>query len=186
MRGDRRSPRLARPLPLLLVVTRTTAGVAVPTLAVRHDRPDGAVLEFVGPWQSQHGLAEPTSVLDELRSRAIRHVAFDAGRITAWDSGLVTFVLTVLREAAKLGVDADRAGLPDGVQRLVALAEAVPERQTGRSDARPPWLARIGASTIARACWRSERCCVDARAFVPLIFSSSFRIAARARSVSSH
>src|SRR5262249_32350492 len=30
-------------------------------------------------------------------------------------------------------------------------AEAVPERQTGRSDARPPWLTRIGAGTIAAA-----------------------------------
>jgi phospholipid/cholesterol/gamma-HCH transport system permease protein len=138
-------------LPLVLVVTRTAEAVAAPTLAIRHDRPDRAVLEFVGPWQSRHGLTEPTSALDELRSRAIRHVAFDAGRITAWDSGLVTFVLKLLREAATLGVDADRAGLPDGVQRLVALAEAVPERQTGRSDVRPPWLARIGASTIATA-----------------------------------
>ena len=109
------------------------------------------MLELAGPWQSQHGLAEPTSALDELRSRAVRHVAFDAAGVTAWDSGLVTFVLKVLREAANLGIDADRTGLPDGVQRLVALAEAVPERQTGRSDARPPWLARIGVSTIATA-----------------------------------
>jgi len=139
-----------------MVVARTDAAVSAATLAVHHDSSDGAVLELAGPWQSQHGLAEPSGLLDELRSRAIRHVAFDARQITAWDSGLVTFVLRVLREAAQLGIDADRAGLPEGVQRLVALAEAVPERQTGRSDARPPWLARIGASTIATARASSE------------------------------
>ena len=131
----------------------TTATVAVegPTLTVHDDKSGGAVLEFAGRWQSQHGITEPTSLLDELRSRAIRHVAFDASQVTAWDSGLVTFVLKLLREAVKLGIDTDRTGLPEGVQRLVALAEAVPERQTGRSDARPPWLARIGASAIATA-----------------------------------
>ena len=132
-------------------MSRATVALAAPTLAVRHDASDGAVLELAGPWQSQLGLAEPTSALDELRSRAIRRVAFDAAGITAWDSGLVTFVLKVLREAANLGIDVDRTGLPDGVQRLVALAEAVPERQTGRNDAQPPWLARIGVTTIATA-----------------------------------
>src|SRR5262249_61628504 len=34
-------------------------------------------------------------------------------------------------------------------RRLVALAEAVPERQTGRGGAAPPWLARIGAAALA-------------------------------------
>src|SRR4029450_6708822 len=131
--------------------TTTTAAVEGPTLTVHADESGGAVLQFAGPWQSQHGLAEPASVLDELRSQAIRHVVFDASQVTAWDSGLVTFVLKLLREAAKLAVDADRAGLPAGVQRLVALAEAVPERQTGRSDARPPWLARIGAGAVTTA-----------------------------------
>ena len=107
--------------------------------------------EFAGAWLSECGLPERVDALDELRSGAVRHVAFASDRITAWDSGLVTFVLKVLGEVAALGVAADRAGLPDGVQRLVALAEAVPERQTGRTGERPPWLARFGASTIATA-----------------------------------
>ena len=107
--------------------------------------------EFAGAWLSECGLPERVDALDELRSGAVRHVAFASDRITAWDSGLVTFVLKLLGEVAALGVAADRAGLPDGVQRLVALAEAVPERQTGRTGERPPWLARIGASTIATA-----------------------------------
>ena len=81
-------------------MTTTTAAVEGPTLTVHADESGGAVLQFAGPWQSQHGLAEPTSLLDELRSRAIHHVAFDASQVTAWDSGLVTFVLKLLREAA--------------------------------------------------------------------------------------
>ena len=132
-------------------MTSTTTSVATPTLAFRRAGPDGVVWEFAGAWLSECGLPERVDALDELRSGAVRHVAFASDRITAWDSGLVTFVLKLLGEVAALGVAADRAGLPDGVQRLVALAEAVPERQTGRTGERPPWLARIGASTIATA-----------------------------------
>src|SRR5215510_7464795 len=127
--------------------------VSVPdaTLAVRHAEPDGAVLEFAGQWLSQRGLPEPSGALSELQAATVNHLAFDARQVTAWDSGLVTFVLKVLGEMTARGVAADRAGLPDGVRRLIAMAEAVPERQTGRTDARPPWLARIGSGAIASA-----------------------------------
>src|SRR5499426_3282493 len=130
-----------------------SAAVSVPdaTLAIRHSEADGAVLEFAGHWLSQRGLPEPSGALSELQAARVNHLAFDARRVTAWDSGLVTFVLKVLGEMAALGVAADRAGLPDGVRRLIAMAEAVPERQTGRTGTRPPWLARIGADAIAAA-----------------------------------
>src|SRR5262244_1301791 len=129
------------------------ASLSVPdaTLAVRHAEPDGAVLEFAGHWLSQRGLPEPLGALRELQAASVSHLAFDARQVTAWDSGLVTFVLKVLGEMTARGVAADRAGLPDGVRRLIAMAEAVPERQTGRTDTRPPWLARLGTHAIATA-----------------------------------
>src|SRR5256712_8289266 len=129
------------------------SALAVPdaTLAVRHREPDGVVLEFAGHWLSQRGLPEPSSTLGELRAAGVSHLTFDARQITAWDSGLVTFVLKVLGEMQARGVAADRAGLPDGVRRLIAMAEAVPERQTGRTGAPPPWLARLGTNAIATA-----------------------------------
>jgi len=126
-----------------------TVSVLDATLAVRHPEPDGAVLELAGHWLSQRGLPEPSDALGELQAARVNHVAFDARQVAAWDSGLVTFVLKVLSEMAARGVAADRAGLPDGVRRLIAMAEAVPERQTGRTDLRPPWLARIGTRAIA-------------------------------------
>jgi hypothetical protein len=100
-----------------------------------------SLVEFAGTWQSQHGLPEPASTLGKLRETRIQHLAFDARQVTAWDSGLVTFVLKVLGEVTARAVAADRAGLPDGVRRLSAMAEAVPERQTGRTSAVPPWLS---------------------------------------------
>jgi phospholipid/cholesterol/gamma-HCH transport system permease protein len=130
-----------------------SASTSIPhaTLAIRHSEPDGAVLEFAGTWLSQRGLPEPASTLGELRATGVSRLAFDARQITAWDSGLVTFVLKVLSEMAAQGVAADRAGLPDGVRRLIAMAQAVPEQQTGRNGSPPPWLARLGTNAIAMA-----------------------------------
>lgn len=122
-----------------------------PTLTVRHQEPDGAVLEFAGAWSSHRGLPDAAGVLGNLRSGGVHHLAFDVGKITAWDSGLVTYVLNVLRETATWGVAVDRGGLPDGVRRLVAMAEAVPERHTRAGGAPLPWLARLGTSTVAMA-----------------------------------
>jgi phospholipid/cholesterol/gamma-HCH transport system permease protein len=132
-------------------VNGARAVVSDPTVAVRRQEPDGARLEFAGTWLSRRGLPEPASALGELRAARVNHLAFDAHQITAWDSGLVTFVLKVLGELAARGVATDRAGLPEGVRRLIAMAEAVPERQTGRTGVRPPWLARLGTDVIATA-----------------------------------
>ncbi len=78
------------------------ASVSVPdaTLAVRHPEPGGVVLEFAGNWLSQSGLPQPSDAVSEVHAARVSHLAFDARQITAWDSGLVTFVLKVLGEAA--------------------------------------------------------------------------------------
>ena len=95
-------------------VNGALVAAADPTVAVRHLEPDGAVLEFAGAWQSQHGLPEPASTLPELREAGIRHLAFDARQVTSWDSGLVTFVLTVLTEATTRAGPETSAATYDG------------------------------------------------------------------------
>jgi len=52
--------------------------------------------------------------------------------------------------ARELGVAVDRRGLPAGVQRLLALAEATPKRATKAVKPAPTWLARIGTHAVDR------------------------------------
>jgi phospholipid/cholesterol/gamma-HCH transport system permease protein len=69
---------------------------------------------------------------------------------TSWDSGLVTFLRKLAELCAERQITLDRAGLPEGIRRLLDLAAAVPERQGARREAmRDPILARIGTATIA-------------------------------------
>jgi hypothetical protein len=85
-----------------------------PSLTIRHREPDIAVLEFGGAWASQRGLPDAAVVVGEIRSGRVRRLAFDAGKLTSWDSGLVTYVLNLLGETRTWRLAVDRAGLPEG------------------------------------------------------------------------
>jgi phospholipid/cholesterol/gamma-HCH transport system permease protein len=123
------------------------------TLHVDRPTPEVACVVLTGAWRKEHRLPDPSEVWLEIQVVPSPHrLTFDTSHVTEWDSGLVTFAIDVLEQARARGIESDRTGLPDGARRLLHLAEAVPERQTGRARARPSWLARIGARTIAG--WR--------------------------------
>ena len=113
-----------------------------PQLTTRQPSPDVQELHLAGTWHVGDALpAVPELVGSKL--------AFDAQGVTAWDSALLEFTARVLRIARERGIDVDRSGLPEGVQRLLALAEATPvERRAPR--ARPGLLARIGLDAVDR------------------------------------
>src|SRR5215831_9263498 len=94
---------------------------------------DALIVRLTGEWRLGDGLpslAEVERVLgDDAR---VRRVAFDDGGVTAWDSSLVTLITQVADLAATRRMTVDRDGLPKGLQRLLALAEAVPETQGSR------------------------------------------------------
>src|SRR5262245_56471411 len=121
----------------------TRAISSEPAWQLRVDRPtpENACVVLGGAWRKENRLPDPGEVWRDLRvDSSPRRLTFDATRVTDWDSGLITFVIKVLAESKARGLESDRAGLPDGAQRLLHLAEAVPERHTGRAGAPRPWL----------------------------------------------
>jgi phospholipid/cholesterol/gamma-HCH transport system permease protein len=119
-------------------------------MTIEHPMPDVACVKLAGAWRNEERLPDPGEVWREIQvGLPVHRLTFDTRHVTEWDSGLVTFVIRLLEEAKACGIESDRTELPDGAQRRLRLAEAVPERQTGRDRARPPWLARIGAWTTA-------------------------------------
>jgi hypothetical protein len=69
----------------------------------------------------------------------------EAERAITSGAGPVSF------EARARGVAVDRTGLPTGVQRLLALAEAVPENQGARRAVERPGLLSSGLELRPRA-----------------------------------
>src|SRR5262245_19792589 len=96
---------------------------------------DTLQISLAGAWEMQAGLPRVDAVQEAIEAEPRpRQVSFDTGALRGWDSGLLTFLVKVGELCAERGIKADRAGLPDGVRRLLDLAEAVPERKGARSS----------------------------------------------------
>ncbi len=108
------------------------------------------VLRLSGSWRMPDHLPSPADVETELAgASSARHLTFDTGEVTAWDTSFLVFVLNVRDAATSLGLTVDRSGLPDGVRKLLDLAAAVPERDTKRAGAEQTFLARLGTSATS-------------------------------------
>ena len=109
------------------------------------------LVQLSGSWCLQDTLPDVTAVQQHLETGpAVRRMAFDAQGITAWDTGLLTFLLALIRQNQARQIDTDETALPEGMRRLLALATAVPERAgAARTAGRTPWLAGIGTRALA-------------------------------------
>jgi phospholipid/cholesterol/gamma-HCH transport system permease protein len=108
------------------------------------------VLRLAGSWRLEDKLPGASEVQRQLEAGPpVRRLTFDAGGVSAWDTGLLTFVRKVMDEGKRRGFEVDRGGLPQGAQRLMNLATAVAPKETGREAKRVPWLERVGAGAVA-------------------------------------
>ncbi len=120
--------------------------------ALELDRPtpDTLRVRLTGTWRLEEPLPSAEEIERTLaRSRDLRQIVLDASELAAWDTGLVSFVLHVLRCCERRGLVVNREGLPRGANRLIALATAVPEKLLGGQPERQTWLARVGLAALA-------------------------------------
>ena len=138
-------------------------------------RPDGTLrVALGGDWKLARGIPAPKGLVEEIeKSPFPMKLVFQTDVLAGWDSGLLTFLRSVLSRCAQLGVEVDRQGLPEGVRRLLALASAVPARAGRRGSEPEPVLARVGNAAIA---WWIA--CRDMLAFIGEAFLSLLHLLA--------
>ena len=107
-------------------------------------------IDVAGDWLLEQDLPDLDAVLaaiDEVGEG--RALVVDGSSIGAWDTGLVSPLVRLRQRAESRGVTFDGSALPDGAERLLNLAFAVPEREGARrSTARQPLLTSIGNRAI--------------------------------------
>ncbi|RPI01934.1 MAG: hypothetical protein EHM71_15820, partial [Zetaproteobacteria bacterium] len=112
-------------------------------MRVEHPAEGTVLVRLSGSWRMADRLPPVGEVQRQIDAgRAVRRILFDARGVTDWDTGLLAFVSKLREWGAADGVETDVTGLPEGTQRLLRLAAAVPPRKTGHLGARLPWLAR--------------------------------------------
>jgi len=114
---------------------------------------DKLQISLAGSWLVRHALPATTQFEAELKNHPdVREISFDSSAMTGWDSALLTFLLRVTSIATQNNLTVEQSGLPDGVQRLLQLAAAVPERKGARRESsKEPFLARVGNRASAAA-----------------------------------
>ncbi|HEX3717159.1 MAG TPA: ABC transporter permease [Verrucomicrobiae bacterium] len=79
----------------------------------------------------------------------VRLLSFESIGVTAWDSRFVAFIRKCSELCRKRNVEFRDDGLPQGVRRLLRLAQAVPERTDARPQAvKAHLLQKLGESVI--------------------------------------
>ncbi|MDO8281356.1 MAG: ABC transporter permease [Thermodesulfovibrionia bacterium] len=79
----------------------------------------------------------------------IKKIIFESEGVTDWDSGLLTFIIRIIDRCSKNNIHVDINGLPQGVQRLLDLASAVPEKKGARREVvESSFLTQMGEAAI--------------------------------------
>ena len=108
------------------------------------------VIEFAGSWTINDKLPLLSDVQKEIEKGLLPvQIAFDAKDLDKWDSGLLTFLVKLIEICSQKNIQVQKDGLPQGAQRLLHLAFAVPERKGDRKESsRLSFLAKTGDSAV--------------------------------------
>jgi phospholipid/cholesterol/gamma-HCH transport system permease protein len=104
----------------------------------------------------------------------VKRLVFSTEALGRWDSLLMTELIRLIDYGEKQGIQVDTATLPEGIQGLLSLVYAVPERVGDRrQETKVPWLEVIGKGGL--------RIHKDAHALVVFIGETMLSVAALTR-----
>ena len=127
-----------------------TSMKSLPELKTSRESDGSLQLHLSGEWTMESPLPDATELTDRLSAGpSVHRLGFDSRGITAWDSGLLIFLVQVADTCRNQNIEIDPGGLPSGAARLLHLAYAVPERKGARRETRRhSFLYEVGTDAI--------------------------------------
>ncbi len=119
-------------------------------IAIRKTEGMGIDICFSGAWPLEHMPASHHAVLQEMSTLSTKHsVRLLCEDLGHWGSTLITSIVAIISACRKVGIEPDSSALPEGVQRLVRLAFAVPPREgTERQKSHLGFFEHIGDAAL--------------------------------------
>ena len=119
-------------------------------MIMEQSSPDTLKLILSGSWKLGGELPGTEQVQQTLEGKpGVRNLIFDTRELAYWDTGLLTFLAHLRKFCSRQKISLNNDGLPQGAQRLLALASAVPEKTDARkAEGRVPFLAHLGSETV--------------------------------------
>jgi phospholipid/cholesterol/gamma-HCH transport system permease protein len=130
---------------------------------------------IVGDWVLDAETPALEAVLVQMGDGSdVKRLIFSTKALGRWDSLLMTELIRLIDYGEKQGIQVDTATLPEGIQGLLSLVYAVPERVGARRQAiNVPWLEVIGKGGLSIVS--------DAHALVVFIGETALSISALMR-----
>jgi phospholipid/cholesterol/gamma-HCH transport system permease protein len=126
-------------------------GTASNAHLVMEQEPLGALLaRLSGDWREESEPPSASVVREALEQAAeVRSLSFESAGLTGWDSRFVAFISNCAELCRARRIEFRDNGLPEGVRRLLRLAQTVPEKKdVRRAEAEAPFLHRVGENVL--------------------------------------
>lgn len=118
-------------------------------LHITTENQESLMLQLSGSWKLSSDIPGSEDLQNQIQSGQIKHLSLDTSKLSDWDTGLLTWLNTLNDYCQEHGIQLDTGGLPEGVNRLLALANAVPERKGARrEELKTLFLSKVGEDFI--------------------------------------
>ncbi len=113
------------------------------------DLDEGVCLQLSGDWRRHNDIPDPLQLVSELQNTRSGSLSFNCKLLQHWDSGLMIFLVSLINGCKQNNISVSQETLPGGIQNLLQLAFAVPERKVNQREILgQPILEKIGNVTI--------------------------------------
>ena len=121
-----------------------------PNLVVERTSPGVLLARVSGNWRAQGGLPGVEIIRRSLSEGTVeKSLELDVTDLVGWDSRFVAFIRNCAELCRARNVELRDDGLPEGVRRLLRLAQAVTESKDVRQAAlKAPFLQSLGERTV--------------------------------------
>lgn len=121
-----------------------------PNLLVERTSSGLLQIQLSGDWRAQSKLPSVETIRQSLNEGpAVSSLEFNVTHLTGWDSRFVAFIVRCASLCRDRQMDFRGDGLPEGVRRLLRLANAVPEKRDARiSGSKPGFLQNLGEHAV--------------------------------------
>jgi phospholipid/cholesterol/gamma-HCH transport system permease protein len=118
-------------------------------LSFDYSIPKTLLIKLSGDWHMSAGLISESEVTSQLVSHPdIVQINFSVSEDLKWDSGLISFLLRLIRECGQKNIQVALKELPQGAQKLLALALKVHEKTALPQKAHKSFFEEIGQKAL--------------------------------------
>jgi phospholipid/cholesterol/gamma-HCH transport system permease protein len=120
-----------------------------PEITFRKPADDTLLVRLAGEWTIHERLPSSEEVEKQCeKDTGIQKVIFDPANLARWDSGLLVFLTKVIDFCAQKNIRIEKESLPQGVQKLLALASPENQREgISRGASRKNFLVKVADAT---------------------------------------